>query len=263
MLQKKSGLWASLTLTASIACLLVMGISILGVRLDWFGFRTATNVLGWAGRIGAVCFALALIQLFVSRSQRSALFKNALAAALLIGPLLVLLNQPAGGPPPGGPPPGGKPPAAGAPGPGSRPAPLNDISTDTQNPPVYQAVVALRPEGSNPVAYDFQKSPPTQKKLFPDIAPIVSELSKQKAFERALEIADRMGWQIIAEDMGTGAIEAIASTFFFGFKDDVVIRVREASAGSVVDIRSHSRVGRGDRGKNAARVREFIAKFEQ
>ena len=70
-----------------------------------------------------------------------------------------------------------------------------------------------------------------------------------------------MGWDLIAEDSSTGMIEAVATTSFFGFKDDVVIRVRSNGSGSVVDIRSHSRLGRGDQGKNAGRIRNFIAKF--
>ena len=258
MLLKQHGFWASLTLALSIACLLVMCIAIVGVRLDWFNFRSATIILTWAARAGVFFFVLALIQLLLSRKHPSALVKSSLAAVLLIGPLLVLLdNRPSGPPPPKGPPP------AGVPGAGGRPPPLNDISTDTQNPPVYRAVVALRAVGSNSLDYDSAKNPVLQKKRFPDIVPITSTLSKQDAFQRALQVARSAGWDIVAEDLTAGSIEAVASTLYFGFKDDVVIRVRETDTGSIVDIRSHSRVGRGDRGKNAARVRSFIEAFGQ
>ena len=258
MLLKESDFWASLTLTVSVICLLVMIIAIVGVRLEWFDFRSATNILTWAARVSVFIFASALVQLLVSRKHRSALVKSALAVVLLIGPLVVLLdNRPSGPPPPKGPPPAG---SAGA---GGRPPPLNDISTDTQNPPMYRAVVALHSKGNNSVDYDLAKNPGLQKKRFPDIAPIASTLSEQEAFQRALQIAQGEGWDIIAEGVAAGTIEAVASTFYFGFKDDVVIRVRAADVGSIVDIRSHSRVGRGDRGMNAARVRSFIEAFSQ
>lgn len=264
MAADKHKLWSSLALGASIVCLLVMAGAVMGVRLDWFNFRTASNILGWAARFGVLTCTLALILMLVIRGkQRSAFLKSILTAVLLLGPLAVLIeNRPPSGPPPGGSL-ASKPSAPGASGPASRPGPLNDISTDTRNPPVYQAVVPLRPEGSNPIEYDFNNSPRSQQKLFPEIGPIVSDLPKPQAFRRALTIAERMGWQIVAQDPEQGVIEAIASTFYFGFKDDVVVRVRANEAGSIIDIRSHSRVGRGDRGKNAARVKEFIKRFER
>jgi len=62
--------------------------------------------------------------------------------------------------------------------------------------------------------------------------------------------------------MHSGVIEAVASTLVFNFKDNIAIRIQPIQSGSIVDIRSHSRVSRSDRGKNAQRVREFIANFE-
>ena len=70
-----------------------------------------------------------------------------------------------------------------------------------------------------------------------------------------------MDFEIIAQDANSGIIEAVSSTTFFNFQDDVIIRVSENGTNSIVDIRSHSRVGRGDRGKNAERVRDFISSF--
>ncbi len=70
-----------------------------------------------------------------------------------------------------------------------------------------------------------------------------------------------MGLEIVAQDGGSGIIEAVASTRFFNFQDDVIIRINENATNSIVDIRSHSRIGRSDRGKNAERVREFIEQF--
>jgi len=110
--------------------------------------------------------------------------------------------------------------------------PINDISTDTENK--------------------------LQREAYPDIKPILVGDPPEKAFERALAAAQAMGWEIVARDAAAGRIEAVDSTFWFGFKDDVVVRVSAApGGGSRVDVRSKSRVGRGDTGTNARRIREF------
>jgi uncharacterized protein (DUF1499 family) len=82
-----------------------------------------------------------------------------------------------------------------------------------------------------------------------------------QAFEKALELARQMGWEIVAADAATGRIEATDTTRWFGFKDDVVIRIENSADGSRMDIRSKSRVGRSDVGANAARIREFTRAF--
>ncbi|HJR53568.1 MAG TPA: DUF1499 domain-containing protein, partial [Gemmatimonadota bacterium] len=55
-----------------------------------------------------------------------------------------------------------------------------------------------------------------------------------------------------------GRIEATATTPWFGFKDDVVVRIRPEAGGSRVDVRSVSRVGRSDVGTNARRIEEYL-----
>ena len=70
-----------------------------------------------------------------------------------------------------------------------------------------------------------------------------------------------MGWEVVDADVGTGVIEATDTTLWFGFKDDVVIRITPTTAGSRIDMRSLSRVGRSDVGANAARIRKFFAKL--
>jgi uncharacterized protein (DUF1499 family) len=67
-----------------------------------------------------------------------------------------------------------------------------------------------------------------------------------------------MGWEIVAADPATGRIEATATTFWYGFKDDVVVRVGAGNGGSVIDVRSKSRVGRSDLGANASRIRTYL-----
>jgi uncharacterized protein (DUF1499 family) len=143
---------------------------------------------------------------------------------------------------------------------GPRSPPLNDISMDTQNLPLFSAVASIRPEGSNSLVYP-DNGPELQAQAFLDIKPISSILSKGEAFNRVLEVVDEMGWELVAEDSSTGLIEAVSSTRVFNFEDDVVIRVAASGSGSIVDIRSHPRIGRGDRGVNAARVHSFISAF--
>ena len=138
---------------------------------------------------------------------------------------------------------------------------INDITTDTSNPPNFNAVSSLRRSGDNPVKYGGPEIAARQKKHYEDIKPIHSNLNSNDAFLKALEIAKIMGWKIVASDFNSGMIEATDTTRFFRFKDDVVIRITKSEQGSQVDIRSQSRIGISDLGKHASRVRTFIQKF--
>lgn len=137
----------------------------------------------------------------------------------------------------------------------------HDISTDTITPPAFVAAIAQRGNSSNPLEYTSKKAE-DQHKGYPDIKSIKSNLDNKTAFARALKIAETSGWDIYAKDENSGIIEAVASTLWFGFKDDIIIRITANSGGSIVDIRSVSRVGKGDMGTNAKRVRTFIKQFE-
>jgi uncharacterized protein (DUF1499 family) len=79
-----------------------------------------------------------------------------------------------------------------------------------------------------------------------------------QAFDRALASVREMGWDLVAADAAAGRIEATDTTFWFGFKDDVVIRVRPADGGSRIDVRSVSRIGVGDAGTNAKRIGAYL-----
>jgi uncharacterized protein (DUF1499 family) len=140
---------------------------------------------------------------------------------------------------------------------------IHDISTDTQNPPAFVAILPLRADAPNPPEYAGEEAAQQQREGYPDIQPLQLAMPPQRAFERALAIADEMGWEIVAAEASAGRIEATDTTFWFGFKDDVVIRVEPAADGSRLDIRSKSRVGRSDVGANAARIREFLAALQR
>ncbi|HSE14163.1 MAG TPA: DUF1499 domain-containing protein [Candidatus Deferrimicrobium sp.] len=141
---------------------------------------------------------------------------------------------------------------------------IHDITTDTENPPVFVSVLALRKNAPNSAVYGGPEIAARQHAAYPDIRPLVSDLPPARAFERSLSVARRMGWNIVDENPAEGRIEATATTRWFGFKDDVVIRIAPAAgAGSRVDIRSVSRVGRSDVGTNARRVRAFLRNFAE
>lgn len=136
---------------------------------------------------------------------------------------------------------------------------IHDITTDTGNPPEFRAVKRLRPEGANSLDYPGSRLARQQRQAYPDIQPAEFEAPRGRAFDAALNAAREMGWRIVDNDRGEGRIEAVATTFWFGFKDDVVVRVTGSADGSRVDVRSVSRIGVSDVGKNAARIRAYLA----
>lgn len=139
---------------------------------------------------------------------------------------------------------------------------IHDISTDTDTPPPFVAVLPLRQDAPNSADYGGSEIAAQQHEGYPDIVPLRLPLPAIDAYARALDTARRMGWQIVAADPQTGVIEATATTFLFGFKDDVVVRItEEADGGARIDVRSASRVGRSDVGTNARRIRDYLGKL--
>jgi uncharacterized protein (DUF1499 family) len=141
----------------------------------------------------------------------------------------------------------------------SRVPAIHDITTDTINPPPFQAVLRLREGALNPAAYGGPDVAAKQRAAYPDIVPLTLNLPPARAFDRALAAVRAMGWDLVASDPVAGRIEATDTTFWFGFKDDIVVRVQPQENGCRVDVRSLSRVGGGDIGANAARTRKYLA----
>ena len=148
--------------------------------------------------------------------------------------------------------------------------PIHEISTDLASPPPFVAVLPIREQGGaiNPPEYVAELKgprgttnvPEAQRKAYPDIQPaILDGVAPAAAFARVESAVKQIGWEVVAEVPGEGRLEATDTTRFFGFKDDVVIRLRAEGGGTRVDVRSKSRVGMGDVGANAARVRKFLA----
>ena len=100
-----------------------------------------------------------------------------------------------------------------------------------------------------------------QTEAYPWVKPLVSELQPQAAFQRAQQVVADMGLEIVAADAARRVVEATHTSFWFGFKDDMVVRIRPAGDGSVIDVRSVSRVGQSDIGANARRIGAFLDAF--
>ncbi|HEX5766988.1 MAG TPA: DUF1499 domain-containing protein [Burkholderiales bacterium] len=125
---------------------------------------------------------------------------------------------------------------------------INDITTDTQAPPQF----------SQPRPYERHFAE-LQKLGYPDLVPLELAVPPPQAFARAREAAHGLGWEIVAADEAAGRMEAVATTLWFGFKDDVTVRIVPTAKGSRIDVRSRSRVGRSDIGANADRIRKFFS----
>ena len=144
-----------------------------------------------------------------------------------------------------------------------RSPPIHDITTDTENPPRFVAIILLRKGSPNPVEYQGADISHQQRTAYPDIQPATITGAPDAAFNRALDTARQLGWQIVAAIPNEGRIEATDTTIWFGFKDDIVVRVTPTGAGSRIDVRSVSRLGQGDLGKNAARIRDYLQRLQQ
>ncbi len=97
-----------------------------------------------------------------------------------------------------------------------------------------------------------------QRRGYPDLVTLALPLPAEAAFAKALEAAKTMNWEIVSTRPADGILEATDTTAWFGFHDDIVVRIRPAGEHSRIDVRSTSRVGRGDAGKNADRIRKYF-----
>lgn len=142
--------------------------------------------------------------------------------------------------------------------------PIHDITTDIGDPPEFRALAPAREAAANEVAYPGGETAQMQRKAYPTVEPLILQAERRRVFDAALAVARDSGWTIAAAAPAEGRIEATAETFWYGFKDDVAIRIRETGDGAVeVDVRSASRVGISDLGVNAARIRTFLAELEK
>jgi uncharacterized protein (DUF1499 family) len=140
--------------------------------------------------------------------------------------------------------------------------PIHDISTDLDDPPGFVALRAAREAAPNAVEHPGEDVARQQREAYPDLASVSLAAEPDAVLAAAEEVARDMGWQVVEADRAAGRLEAVDRTFWFGFRDDVVIRVSAGDDGTRLDVRSASRVGRGDVGTNARRIRDFLTRLQ-
>jgi len=141
--------------------------------------------------------------------------------------------------------------------------PIHDISTDLDDPPEFVALRAARAAAPNAVDHPGEDVARQQRAGYPDLASVRASAAPEAVLAAAETVAREMGWEVVAVDRAAGRIEAVDRTFWFGFRDDIVIRARDAGdGGTLLDVRSASRVGVGDIGTNARRIRDFLGRLE-
>lgn len=230
---------AAISLALLVAVVAALGG--FGTRWGLWHFRTGFTLLRYSVYGALLAVLLAIIAMWLTRPGTPRRGFPIALAALVVG-LLV----------------------AGVPWQWQRTArgvpPIHDITTDTNNPPQFVAIAPLRADAPNPMQYGGPEIAVQQAEAYPDIRPLILDVPGDQAFQRAYQAAEEMGWEIVDADATTGRIEATDRTFWFGFEDDVVIRLTPAGNRTVLDVRSLSRVGGGDAGTNAGRVREYLEK---
>ncbi len=242
MQKSRFGWISSVALLIAVIAVSLLTLAGPGYRAGWFGLGTALQrMLTWGAYAGITAAVLGLLALMVSRGRARAVA----AIALLLGAGAVTvpwrLQQAAQIVPP-----------------------IHDITTDTVTPPRFVEAATLRQSLGVPNSLDYTDDVAEQQRAgYPDLQPLFLAVSQDEAYRRAMALVTARRWEVLASDQAGHRIEATDTTRWFGFKDDVAIRVSAIpNGGSRVDVRSVSRVGRSDIGTNARRIREFLADLQ-
>jgi len=233
----------ALVMAVAVAAFTMLLASGPGTRLGLWSWETGLSLMKWAAYAGlaALAGALVLVVLLVVPRWRARAWVPLLALGIAVAsvapPYLLLQHAKAA-------------------------APIHDITTDAFDPPLFVTLLPERNKAPNGAAYKGPALAAQQQQAYPDIKSLVVKGSPQETMQRSIDAARALGWEIVSSDSASGRLEATDTTAWFGFKDDVVVRIRpEAGGGSRVDVRSMSRVGMSDVGANARRIREFLARL--
>tara|TARA_B110000091_G_scaffold159850_1_gene170312 strand:- start:870 stop:1580 length:711 start_codon:yes stop_codon:yes gene_type:complete len=225
-----------LTLIAGILALLLLLVSGPLYQAEILGLMNAFLAMRIALIVGAVAIILALIQVIFMRKTISWPVTGiaVLCAAVAIFMPLSMMNKAKSVPP------------------------IHDITTDLVNPPKFVAILPLRANASNPAEYQGEEVASQQREAYPELQTQKYQQTAEQVFDAALSTVKSMGLEVVASDKTLGLIEAYDTTTFFGFVDDVVIRIQSDGQMTMLDARSKSRVGISDIGKNAERLNALI-----
>jgi len=235
--------WAQAILIGSIIAAVLLIISGVGTRFGIWeytgGFTVASGGVLLASAavfLGIVGYAVCLFKGF--KAERASLLVGVLISALILGQAAMQMAALAAVPA------------------------IHNISTDTLDPPDFDTLVAVRQaEGANPLAYNAEVLADVQQQAYPWVKTLSLSDSPAIALNNAVTVLNDMGLEVVNVSIDLGIVEATDTTFWYGFKDDVVVRIRNADtgSGSIVDVRSVSRVGRSDLGLNAKRIGEVLS----
>jgi uncharacterized protein DUF1499 len=238
---KASLLMPGLAMGVACAAALLLMLAGFGSRFGWWHFRFGFTLLGYGayGGVGAVLLGIWGGILAGRKRQKAGII---LAAVAVVSGLVVAV------------------PVSWRLKAKQLPV-IHDITTDTVQPPPFVAILPLRKDAPNPAVYGGPEVAEQQKRAYPDLRTEVLDLPSGRAFEKALASARAAGWRIVAAEPEQGRIEATDTTFWFGFTDDIVIRMTAAGERTLLDIRSVSRVGKSDVGTNARRIRSYVKRL--
>lgn len=230
-----------ITLFAGVLALLLLLASGPLYQAQILGLMNAFLAMRIALIVGAVAIVLALIQVVFMRKTISWPVTGiaVLCAAVAIFMPLSMMNKVKSVPP------------------------IHDVTTDLVNPPKFVAILALRADASNPAAYQGEDIASQQRTAYPELQTQTYQQTTEQVFDAALTTVKDMGLKVVTSDKTLGLIEAYDTTTWFGFVDDVVIRIQSAEQMTMLDARSKSRVGMSDLGKNAERLNALIAGVAQ
>lgn len=244
--------YATFALVLALAPAVVIILGALGTKFglwSWKAGFVAVLVngpapgLGWAPALAMAAIVVALIGLVVS--IRTGLWRRSLAALLIglatMGAFVFVGGQARKAPP------------------------IHDVSTNWNEPLMFsEAAMQRRGAEANPIVADplmftGERIAQVNERTCPEARPVLLKMSAEDAHARAKAALVEQGLEIVTDDPATGRLEAVATSFWYGFKDDLVARVAPEGSGARVDMRSVSRVGVSDIGQNCKRITALVA----
>lgn len=272
------GKFAGFALGLSLFAVLWFAIAATGTKLGLWGWQFGLDMmsLSWGSLLVQAALALSAAALLISLLQapRKRAFMLALGALLVAG---LAYGR-----------------VAAYTGQAERLPPLHDVQTDWADPirpsdalvTEREAVGAENPIEDAPVIseaandrwpgmggrlvsevqeqaeFDTATHESPEDTPYPMLAPLVTAATPETAYAAALAAVEDRGWTIVLTELEEGRIEATEESFWFGFREDVMIRVKSDPAGARIDIRSTSRIGLSDLGSNAKRIRDLLDEIE-
>ncbi len=235
-----------LTVLLAIVSALAAASSGFGTRFNIWEFATGFAILKWSAYGGIAAVVLAVISIIFTFIVKAPRFSITVVLAGLLGFAVFAIPywfaQQFG-----------------------RYPTVADASTSLNDPPVFVALVAAREQtAQNPLAYRHAEAAALQQQYFPGLESLLVTQEPAAVIEQAATIANDMGMSIAVKSPAAGRLEATATTFWYGFKDDVIVRARSQADGmTAVDVRSASRIGYLDGGVNAKRVQQLLAALKE